>query len=68
MALQRSAVITFMKVRWRILAVRSVLGLVFAVILGWIFFPEASGGRIAVLALLLVFSAYVLEALRAQRK
>ncbi|MEJ5348599.1 MAG: hypothetical protein WHS46_07910 [Desulfosoma sp.] len=57
-----------MNVRWRVLAIRSILGIVFALGLGRVFFPAAPSGRIIVLALLLVFSAYVLEALRAQGK
>jgi len=52
--------------RWRVLALRSVLGVFFALFLGKIFFPEAPGGKILVLAVLLIFSAYVLEALRSK--
>ncbi|WP_123289227.1 hypothetical protein [Desulfosoma caldarium] len=66
--MQKETVNPHMSVRWRILAIRSALGLVFALVLGHFFFPDASGGRIAVFAVLLVFSAYILEALRAQRK
>ncbi|WP_448384487.1 hypothetical protein [Desulfosoma sp.] len=54
--------------RWRVLAVRSVLGIFFAIFLGRFFFPQAPGGKILVLALLLVFSAYLLEALRSKGK
>jgi len=51
-------------VRVRVLAIRMLLGIFFALFFAKFFFPQAPPAMIGILAILLVFSAYVLEALR----
>ncbi|SHE56995.1 hypothetical protein SAMN02745206_00502 [Desulfacinum infernum DSM 9756] len=50
--------------RVRVFAIRAFLGIFFALFLSRFFFPQAPAAMIGVLAILLIFSAYVLEALR----
>jgi hypothetical protein len=50
--------------QWRVLFLRVILGMVCAVFLIRLFLPKAGAGAIAAAAVLLVFFAYVLEAVR----
>jgi hypothetical protein len=52
------------KAQWKMLFIRVILGLVCAVVLIRLFLPGAGVGAISVATLLLVFFAYVFEAVR----
>ncbi|SMC18807.1 hypothetical protein SAMN02746041_00536 [Desulfacinum hydrothermale DSM 13146] len=50
--------------RIRVFTIRVLLGVFFALFLARFFFPQAPPAMIGILAILLIFSAYVLEALK----
>ncbi len=52
------------RTQWKVLFLRVILGMVCAVFLIRLFLPKAGAGAIAAAAVLLVFFAYVLEAVR----
>ena len=53
--------------RVKVLAIRVILGIVFAVLLGRVFFPQSGPALTGGIALMLVFFAYVLEAVHSRR-
>jgi hypothetical protein len=53
--------------RYKVLAIRAILGVLFAFVLGRLFFPNSGFFLIAGIAAMLVFSAYVLESVHSLR-
>lgn len=56
----------FSGLRIKVLAIRAVLGVVFAILLSRLFFPRADLLKIFALAGLLTFAAYVMEYLHSR--
>jgi hypothetical protein len=54
--------------RWRILIVRAVLGVLFAFLLARFFFPTIGSLTTLIIAALLVFFAYLLESVHQKRE
>jgi len=53
--------------RTKVLAIRVILGVLFAILLGRLFFPNSGPAMIAGIALMLVFFAYLLESVHSRR-
>jgi hypothetical protein len=53
--------------RFKVLAIRVILGAVFAFILARWFFPDSGPAMAAGIALMLIFFAYVLESVHSRR-
>ncbi|MCU0572975.1 MAG: hypothetical protein MUC41_08290 [Syntrophobacteraceae bacterium] len=53
--------------RINVLAIRVILGVFFAILLGRLFFPNSGPAMIAGIALMLVFFAYLLESVHGRR-
>lgn len=53
--------------RIKVLVIRVILGIFFGVLLGRFFFPQYGVATMAGIALMLVFFAYVLEAVHSRR-